>query len=86
MMDVISVSKMIKREGIQTIVINTNPHMYGRETYGFFVTEAIASITNGSHHVIGRLTTNRDLVENMIQQIREDQRKIISEKLDLSVN
>jgi Mg-chelatase subunit ChlI/Mg-chelatase subunit ChlD len=81
MKDVMSVSRLIKREGIHTVVINTNPHMYGRETYGFFVTEAIASITKGSHHVIGRLTTNRDLVENMIEQIREDQRKIINEKL-----
>jgi Mg-chelatase subunit ChlI/Mg-chelatase subunit ChlD len=81
MKDVMSVSRLIKREGINTIVINTNPHMYGRETYGFFVTEAIASITKGSHHVIGRPTTNRDIVENMIEQIRGDQRKIINEKL-----
>jgi len=79
--DVMSVSRLIKREGIHTIVINTNPHMYGRETYGFFVTEAIASITKGSHHVIGRLTTNKDIVENMIEQIREDQRNVINEKL-----
>jgi Mg-chelatase subunit ChlI/Mg-chelatase subunit ChlD len=79
--DVMSVSRLIKREGIHTIVINTNPHMYGRETYGFLVTEAIASITKGSHHVIGRLTTNKDIVENMIEQIREDERKVINEKL-----
>jgi Mg-chelatase subunit ChlI/Mg-chelatase subunit ChlD len=79
--DVMSVSRLIKREGIYTIVINTNPHMYGRETYGFFVTEAIASITKGSHHVTGRLTTNKDIVENMIEQIREDERKVINEKL-----
>ncbi|MDI6847206.1 MAG: VWA domain-containing protein [Candidatus Bathyarchaeia archaeon] len=79
--DVISVSKMIKREGIHTMVINTNPHMYGRETYGFLVTEIIASITKGSHHVIGRLVTKGEIIENMIEQIREDQRKIIHEKL-----
>ena len=79
--DVMSVSRLIKKEGIHTIVINTNPHMYGRETYGFFVTQAIASITKGSHHIIGRLTTDRDIVENMIEQIRQDQRKIINEKL-----
>jgi magnesium chelatase subunit D len=79
--DVMSASRLIKKEGIQAIVINTNPHIYGRETYGFFVTEAIASITKGSHHVIGRLTTNKDIVENMIEQIRGDQRKIINEKL-----
>jgi Mg-chelatase subunit ChlI/Mg-chelatase subunit ChlD len=79
--DVMSVSRLIEREGIHTIVINTNPHMYGRETYGVFVTESLASITKGSHHVIGRLTTNRDIVENMIKQIREDQREIINRKL-----
>lgn len=79
--DVISVSKMIKREGIHTVIINTNPHMYGRETYGFLVTGIIASITKGSHHVIGRLTTKRDIIENMIERIREDQRKIVHEKL-----
>jgi magnesium chelatase subunit D len=76
--DVMSVSRLIKKEGIHTIVINTNPHMYGRETFGFFVTEAIASITRGSHHAIGRLATNRDLVESMIEQIKEDERKITS--------
>jgi Mg-chelatase subunit ChlI/Mg-chelatase subunit ChlD len=76
--DVMSVAKMIKREGIHTIVINTNPHFYGRETYGFMVTEIIASITHGSHHVIGRLTTREDLIEDMIESIREDQTKIVS--------
>ena len=75
--DVMSVSKMIKREGIRTIVINTNPHMYGRETYGFAVTQYIASITRGSHHAIGRMTTKEDLIENMIKQIREDQQRLI---------
>jgi magnesium chelatase subunit D len=79
--DVMSVSRCIKKEGIHAIIINTNPHMYGRETYGFFVTEAIASITKGSHHVIGRLRTNKDVVESMIEQIREDERNITHEKL-----
>ena len=78
--DVISISKMIKREGIHTIIINTNPHMYGRETYGLFVTRNITSITNGSHHVIGRLTTEKELIENMIARISEDQRKIASQQ------
>ena len=78
--DVISISKTIKREGIHTIVINTNPHMYGRETYGLDVTRNITSITNGSHHVIGRLTTEKELIENMIARISEDQRKIASQQ------
>ena len=79
--DVMSVSRLIKKEGVHAIIINTNPHMYGRETYGFFVTEAIAAITKGSHHAIGRLRTNKDVIESMIKQIREDERRITHEKL-----
>jgi len=75
-MDVISVSKMIRKEGISTVVVNTNPHFYGRETYGFAVTEMISSITSGSHHQIGRLTRGKELVEKIFEGIAEDQRKI----------
>jgi Mg-chelatase subunit ChlD len=78
--DVMAVCKMIKHGGIHTIVINTNPHLYGRETYGLIVTEKIAALTNGSHHVIGRLTTETEMVENMIEGIREDERRIVQEK------
>ncbi len=78
--DVVSVSKMIKRERIHTVVVNTNPHHYGRETYGLLVTELIASTTNGDHHLIGR-KPRADIVENMIERIREDQRKIFHTKL-----
>ena len=78
--DVMSASKMIKRERIHTIVVNTNPHMHGRETYGHIVTEVMASVTNGSHHSIGRLTTRAEMVENMIGRIREDQRDIVHQK------
>jgi hypothetical protein len=80
-----SVSKMIRREGIHTTVINTNPHLYGRETYGFIVTKLIASITNGNHHVIGRLTTKEYMVKDMIERIREDQLKIISSQCECNV-
>jgi Mg-chelatase subunit ChlI/Mg-chelatase subunit ChlD len=78
--DVMSVSKMIRRENIHTVVINTNPHLYGRETYGFLVTRMIAHLTGGSHHEIGRLTTPKGMVEDIIEIIREDQRKIAYEK------
>ncbi len=78
--DVMTVAKMVKHERIHTIVINTNPNLYGRETYGFYVTKMVASLTNGSHHVIGRLTTEKQMIENMIEGIREDQRKIAQEK------
>jgi len=73
---VISVSKMIKKEGIHTVVVNTNPHYYGRETYGFAVTETISLITGGSHHQVGRLTHGEELVERIFEGITEDQRKI----------
>ncbi len=79
--DVMSVSKILRRENVHTIIVNTNPHMYGHETYGFFVTETIASITNGNHHSIGRLTTKADMIGDMIERIREDQRRIIHEQL-----
>lgn len=78
--DVTSVSKLIRREGIHTIVVNTNPHFYGRETYGFAVTKMIASITKGSHHAIGRLTTQKEMVKDMMEMIREDQKRITYER------
>ncbi len=74
--DVMSVSKVIRREGMRTIVVNTNPHLYGRETYGFAVTELIASLTGGSHHVVGRLAEEGELVERIVDKIAEDQRLI----------
>jgi Mg-chelatase subunit ChlD len=77
--DVISVSKIIKKEGIHTVVVNTNPHYYGRETYGFVVTKIISSITNGSHHQVGRRTHGKELVERIFEGITEDQRKITHE-------
>ena len=77
--DVLSVAKMIKREGIHTIVINTNPHFMGRETYGFAVTELIARNTNGSLHTVGLVETNKEFVENLIQDLLEDQRQIAHE-------
>jgi magnesium chelatase subunit D len=77
--DVLSMTKMIKREGIHTIVINTNPHLYGRETYGLAVTELIARNTGGSLHTIGRIETNKEFVESMVKDILEDQRLIAHE-------
>jgi len=82
--DVMSVSRMIKREGAYTVVVNTNPHYYGRETYGFAVTEIIASMTNGTHHVVGKLAQGKDLVERIVSGIAEDQR-LIAHKASLSL-
>jgi Mg-chelatase subunit ChlI/Mg-chelatase subunit ChlD len=78
--DVFTVSRMLRREGVHVIAVNTNAHMYGRETYGFLVTECIASLTNGTNHTIGTLISEKEMIENMIERIREDQRVIMDEK------
>jgi magnesium chelatase subunit D len=77
--DVIAVSKMIKKQGIHTVVVNTNPHFYGRETYGFAVTQHIASATNGRHHKVGRLTHGEELVDRIFENLLKDQRLIAHE-------
>jgi Mg-chelatase subunit ChlI/Mg-chelatase subunit ChlD len=74
--DALSVSTMIKHEGIHTIVVNTNPHAYGRETYGFWVTSQIASKTNGTHHIVGRLATREQIVKNMVEHLQEDEQML----------
>jgi Mg-chelatase subunit ChlD len=78
--DVISFSKLVKREGIHTIIVNTNPHLYGRETYGFRRKKAIAKITRGSHHEVSKLTTPKDMVRDTVDRIRGDQRKMVHGK------
>jgi magnesium chelatase subunit D len=75
--DAYSVAKMVRRESIHVVVVNTNPHILGRESYGFAVTERIAQLTGAAHHAIGALTTEKEMVENMIKYVREDQRAII---------
>jgi magnesium chelatase subunit D len=74
--DVFAVSKVIKKEGINTIVVNTNPRLYGRETYGFVVTRNIASITQGALHEVGRLATKDQFAQRIVEGIAED-RKLI---------
>ncbi|UCH31207.1 MAG: VWA domain-containing protein [Candidatus Bathyarchaeota archaeon] len=74
--DVMLVSKLIRKEKVNTIIINTNPHHYGRETYGFAVTKSMASKMNGTHHAIGRLTTESEFIGDMVEKIIEDQRLI----------
>jgi len=77
--DVFSVAKMISREGINTIVVNTNPHLLGKETYGRLVTETIAKMTGGNHHFVGRAFTPEELVEMVTEKIADDQRRIAFE-------
>jgi len=74
--DVVSVSKMIKREGIFTVVVNTNPAIAGWETSGYLVTKMIASVTNGTHHEVGRVKSKKELVRRAFEAIARDQRQI----------
>ncbi|MBS7633356.1 VWA domain-containing protein [Candidatus Bathyarchaeota archaeon] len=78
--DVKSVARLIKHDEINTIVVNTNPHRYSYESYGLSVTESIAAATNGTLHMVGRLPQD-EIAENMIEKIKEDQRRIAFEKL-----
>ncbi len=77
--DVMAVSKMIRKQRIHTVVVNTNPHFYGRETYGLAVTQHIASVTNGSHHEVGKLTRGEELVDRIFENLLDDQRLIAHE-------
>ena len=78
--DVFAVSKIVRREGVHVIAINTNSKMYGRETYGFMVTEQIAHLTNGTHHVIGLLRSKTEMIGTMVEDIKTDQRAIVSQE------
>ncbi|MFQ6087078.1 MAG: VWA domain-containing protein, partial [Candidatus Bathyarchaeia archaeon] len=78
--DVINVSEMIKREGIHTVVVNTNPYLYGEaETRGYIVTKLISSITKGRLHIVGKTFKKPELVEKIVNRIAEDQRMIAHE-------
>jgi magnesium chelatase subunit D len=74
--DVMLVSKMTRKEGISTIVINTNPVIGGADTSGFIVTGIIASITNGTCHEVGRIRSKKELVRRTFEAIAQDQRQI----------
>jgi len=74
--DVVSVSEMIKKEGIYTVVVNTNPVLLGWQSSGLLVTEMIAKITNGSHHEVGRIAKQEQLVDKIFEAITQDERLI----------
>jgi len=69
--DAMSVSEMIRKEGIYTIVVNTNPALAGS-----LVTEIIAKITNGTHHEVAKHADKKKLVERTFEAIAQDQRRI----------
>jgi magnesium chelatase subunit D len=82
--DVMAVAKMVQKEGIYTVTVNTNPHFYGRETYGFTVTQYIASITHGSLHHVGRLMEEKEMIQTIMNRLAEDQRVITHDPTLLS--
>jgi hypothetical protein len=62
---------MIRKEGIYTIVVNTNPALAGS-----LVTEIIAKITNGTHHEVAKHADKKKLIEKTFEAIAQDQRRI----------
>jgi len=74
--DVISVSEMIKKEGIYTVVVNTNPVLMGWQSSGLIITKMIAKITKGSHHEVGRISKPEQLVDKIFDAITQDERII----------
>ena len=77
MRDVFSVAKLIKKDKIHMVVINTNPHIIGRESYGNIVTKQIATITGGFLHDVGRVFSKEEFVDKVMDQIVEDRRQIV---------
>jgi Mg-chelatase subunit ChlD len=77
--DVIAVSEMIKKEGIYTVVVNTNPVTMGWQSSGLLVTEMIAKVTKGSHHLVGLVSEPERLVDEIFDAITKDERLIAHE-------
>ena len=75
--DAFYAAKLIRKEGINVVVVNTNPHVYGRETYGLYVAEEIARIANGSLHTLGRIRSKEDFVSEVMERIAEDRKAIV---------
>jgi magnesium chelatase subunit D len=75
--DALAVAKIIKKEGIQTIIVNTNVFMAGRSSYGSTVTKVLAAATDGSHHQIDKLSEGKERVDEIFWGIKQDQKKII---------
>lgn len=76
--DAYAVSKVIRKEGIYTIVVNTNPYLAGRNIYGYRVTKLIADLTGGRHHQLG-FFRGGVFTKKMLENLREDRRVIAHE-------
>jgi magnesium chelatase subunit D len=74
--DVLSVSEIARRDGINTVVVNTNPVTVDWQYAGILLTESIAEITRGTHHEVGWITERVKLVDEIYDAITEDERLI----------
>jgi magnesium chelatase subunit D len=74
--DVLSVSEIARRDGIHTVVVNTNPVTLDWQYAGILLTESIAEITKGNHHEVGWITERVQLVDEIYDAITQDERLI----------
>jgi hypothetical protein len=74
--DVLLVSEIARRDGIHTVVVNTNPVTVDWQYSGVLLTESIAEITKGSHHEVGWVTERTQLVDEIYGAISQDERLI----------
>jgi magnesium chelatase subunit D len=77
--DVISVSGIIRKEGIHTVLVNTNLVTTQWQYAGVLLTEKIAEITKGCHHEVGWIMEREPLVDEIYEAIAEDERLIAHE-------
>jgi len=74
--DVLSVSEIARRDGIHTVVVNTNPVTVDWQYAGVLLTESIAEITGGTVHAVGWITERVQLVDEIYEAITQDERFI----------
>lgn len=74
--DVLLVSEIARRDGVHTVVVNTNPVTVDWQYAGILLTESIAEITKGSHHEVGWIKERVQLVDEIYEAITQDERFI----------
>ncbi|WP_455465281.1 VWA domain-containing protein [Candidatus Hodarchaeum mangrovi] len=74
--DAFAVSRLIKKAKINTIIINTNQRLYGKEAYGSIVTELISKITKGYYYRVDRLSVGTELFEDIFTGISDGQNQV----------
>jgi Mg-chelatase subunit ChlD len=74
--DVLLVSQIARRDGVHTVVVNTNPVEVYWQYSGIELTERIAEITKGSHHEVGWIKEKEQLVGEIYSAITQDERLI----------